>query len=113
MPFNDSFLIKKLKHRRVILFIRIIISFSGIQFAKNELIMFDKKMKHKIFNDLFVLNIAYYHWENLNRGIIIIRGFSLAAKINIIKAAIRFQFKDIDNFINSNHKENKEIMLGK
>ena len=55
MPFNDSFLIKKLKHRRVILFIRIIISFSGIQFAKNEL---GVKMKHKIFNDLFVLNPA-------------------------------------------------------
>ena len=97
---NDSFLIKKLKYRRVILFIRIIISFSGIQLAKIQL---GVKMKHKIFNDLFVLNIAYYHWENLNRGIKIIRGFSLAVKINRIKASIRFQFKDIDNFIHANY----------
>ena len=107
---NDSFLIKKLKYRRVILFIRIIISFSGMQLTKIEL---GVKMKHKIFNDLFVLKIAYYHWESLNRGIKIIRGFSLAVKINRIKASIRFHFKDIDNFIHSNYKENKEIMLGK
>ena len=70
-------------------------------------------MKHKIFNDLFVLKIANYHWESLNRGIKIISGFSIAVKINRIKASIRFWFKDIDNFIHSNYKENKEIMLGK
>ena len=94
----------------VILFIRIIFSFSGIQLAKIEL---GVKMKCKSFNDLFFLKIAYYHWESLNRGIKIIRGFSIAVKINRIKASIRCWFKDIDNFIRSNYKENKEIMLGK
>ena len=69
-------------------------------------------MKHKIFNDLFVLKITIKHWESLNRGIKIIKGFSQAVKINI-KVAIKFNFKDIQNFIHSNYKENKEIMLGK
>ena len=81
-----------------------------IQLAKIEL---GVKMKHIIFNDLFILKIAYYHWESLNRVIKIIRGFFLTVKINRIKASIRFQFKDMDNFIHSNYKENKEIMQGK
>ena len=48
------------------------ITFSGIKFANIEI---GVKMKHKIFNDLFVLEIAYNHWESLDRGIKIIRGF--------------------------------------
>ena len=66
-------------------------------------------MKHKIFNDLFVLEIANNHWGSLNRGIKIIRDFAQVVKKNKIKAAIKFQFRDVDNFVHSNYKENKEI----
>ncbi len=66
-------------------------------------------MKHKIFNDLFVLEIANNHWGSLNRGIKIIRDFAHVVKKNKIKAAIKFQFRDVDNFVHSNYKENKEI----
>ena len=43
-------------------------------------------MKHKIFNDLFVLEIANNHWGSLNRGIKIIRDFAQVVKKNKIKA---------------------------
>ena len=66
-------------------------------------------MKHKIFNDLFVLEIANNHWGSLDRGIKIIRDFAQVVKKNKIKAAIKFQFRDVDNFVHSNYKENEEI----
>ena len=66
-------------------------------------------MKHKIFNDLFVLEIANNHWGSLNRGIKIIRDFAQVVKKNKIKAAIKFQFRDVDNFVHSNYKESEEI----
>ena len=66
-------------------------------------------MKHKIFNDLFVLEIANNHWGSLNRGIKIIRDFARVVKKNKIKAAIKFQFRDVDNFVHSNYKESEEI----
>ena len=37
-------------------------------------------MKHKIFNDLFVLEIANNHWGSLNRGLNIIRDFARVVK---------------------------------
>ena len=66
-------------------------------------------MKHKIFNDLFVLEIANNHWGSLNRGLKIIRDFARVVKKNKIKAAIKFQFRDVDNFVHSNYKQNEEI----
>ena len=66
-------------------------------------------MKHKIFNDLFVLEIANNHWGSLNRGLNIIRDFARVVKKNKIKAAIKFQFRDVDNFVHSNYKQNEEI----
>ena len=53
------------------------ITFSGIKFAN---ISNRVKMKHKIFNDLFVLEIANNHWGSLDRGIKIIRDFAQVVK---------------------------------
>ena len=66
-------------------------------------------MQHKIFNDLFVLELANNHWGSLDRGIKIIRDYAKVVKKNNIKAAIKFQFRDVDNFIHSSYRDNEEI----
>tara|TARA_Y100000389_G_C17455026_1_gene517547 strand:+ start:376 stop:1443 length:1068 start_codon:yes stop_codon:yes gene_type:complete len=66
-------------------------------------------MQNKIFNDLFVLELANNHWGSLDRGIKIIRDFAKVVKKNNIKATIKFQFRDVDNFIHSSYRDNEEI----
>lgn len=59
-------------------------------------------MKKDIFEDLFVLELANNHWGDLGRGQKIITDFSRIVRFNNIKAAIKLQFRDVDNFI---HKD--------
>jgi len=63
-------------------------------------------MNHKIFENLFVLELANNHWGSLDRGKKIISEFSKIVKINKVKASIKLQFRDVDNFI---HKDYKNI----
>lgn len=55
--------------------------------------------KNKIFENLFVLELANNHWGSLDRGKEIVRQFSKVVKDNKVKAAIKLQFRDIDSFI--------------
>ena len=66
-------------------------------------------MKNKIFNDLFVLEIANNHWGSVKRGLEIIKQHSKIVKNNRIKAAFKLQIRDVDNFIHSEFKGNKNI----
>ena len=52
-----------------------------------------------IFEDLFVLELANNHWGDLNRGLRIIKEFGTVVRYNNVRAAIKLQFRDIDNFI--------------
>jgi N-acetylneuraminate synthase len=65
--------------------------------------------KGDIFKDLFVLEAANNHWGDLNRGRKIIQDFATVVRYNNIKAAIKFQFRDVDNFIHPDFKGNEEI----
>lgn len=56
----------------------------------------------EIFDNLFVLELANNHWGKLDRGLEIVEKFSNVIKKNDVKAAIKLQFRDVDNFI---HKE--------
>ena len=51
-------------------------------------------MNHKIFENLFVLELANNHWGSLDRGKKIISEFSKIVKINKVKASIKLQFRD-------------------
>ena len=62
-------------------------------------------MNNKIFEDLFVLELANNHWGSLSRGKQIIREFAKVVKENKIKAAIKLQFRDVDNFIHKDFKQ--------
>jgi len=62
-----------------------------------------------IFNDLFVLEAANNHWGQVERGKKIIQQFGAIVRHNNIKAAIKFQIRDVVNFIHPSFKGNQEI----
>lgn len=71
-------------------------------------------MDNKIFENLFVLELANNHWGSLERGKQIVREFAKVVKENKVKAAIKLQFRDVDNFIHKDFKEDGQgIELGK
>ncbi len=61
---------------------------------------------NNIFNDLFILELANNHWGSVTRGKKIIKQFASVVKANNVKAAIKLQFRDVDNFI---HKDFKSV----
>ena len=66
-------------------------------------------MRNTIFEDLFVLELANNHWGNMERGKKIIDDFSRIVRFNNIKAAIKLQFRDVDNFIHKDFKGRDDI----
>lgn len=52
-----------------------------------------------IFEDLFVLEMANNHLGSLERGLKIVSEFAQVARFNNIRATIKLQFRDVDNFI--------------
>lgn len=61
------------------------------------------------FENLFVLELANNHWGQLERGIKIVRDHGSIARFNNVKAAIKLQFRDIDEFIHPDFKGNEEL----
>lgn len=61
-----------------------------------------------LFENLFVLELANNHWGSVDRGLKIIRDFGTIVRYNNIKAAIKLQFRDVDNFIHPEYKGNQE-----
>lgn len=64
---------------------------------------------NSIFEDLFVLELANNHWGSLERGLKIVRDFSRIVRFNNIKAAIKLQFRDVDNFVHPGFINNQNI----
>jgi N-acetylneuraminate synthase len=52
-----------------------------------------------IFKNLFVLELANNHWGSVERGKQIIKDFALEVVKNKVRAAIKLQFRDVDNFV--------------
>jgi sialic acid synthase SpsE len=63
----------------------------------------------EIFDNLFVLEAANNHWGDTERGKRIIQEFGTVVRFNNVKAAIKFQFRDVENFIHDDFKGNTEI----
>jgi N-acetylneuraminate synthase len=66
-------------------------------------------MDNEIFEDLFVLEMASNHQGNVDRGLAIIDRFSKVVRFNNIRAAIKLQFRDIDNFIHKDFVGREDI----
>lgn len=62
-----------------------------------------------IFENLFVLEMANNHWGSLERGQKIIRDHAIVVRYNNIKAAIKLQFRDVDEFIHPSYKGSCEL----
>ncbi len=65
--------------------------------------------RNQIFDELFVLEIANNHWGKVDRGIRIIEQFSQVVRFNSVKAALKLQFRDVDNFIQKDFKDRSDI----
>jgi sialic acid synthase SpsE len=66
-------------------------------------------MKANIFEDLFVLEMASNHQGSLERGIRIVSSFAKVVRFNNVRAAIKLQFRDIENFIHKDFRERQDI----
>lgn len=60
-----------------------------------------------LFENLFVLELANNHWGKLERGLKIIRDHARIVRYNNVKAAIKLQFRDVDEFIHPDFKGDK------
>ncbi len=66
-------------------------------------------MKNNIFEDLFVLELANNHWGDVERGKKIITDFSRIVRFNNIRAAIKLQFRDVDEFVHKDYRGRDDI----
>ena len=66
-------------------------------------------MNRDIFEDLFVLEMANNHWGDLSRGARIITDYSKIVRFNNVRAAIKLQFRDVDNFIHKDFLKRDDI----
>jgi sialic acid synthase SpsE len=62
-----------------------------------------------IFDELFVLELANNHWGDVERGLRIIKEFSTVVRYNDIRAAIKLQFRDVENFVHKDFVERTDI----
>jgi N-acetylneuraminate synthase len=62
-----------------------------------------------IFEDLFVLELANNHWGSLERGLKIVLDFSKVVRFNGVRAAIKLQFRDVNNFIHKDFRHRQDI----
>jgi sialic acid synthase SpsE len=62
-----------------------------------------------IFENLFVLEAANNHWGSLERGLKLVQDFGIVVRYNNVKAAIKFQFRDVRTFIHDEYKGNKSL----
>ncbi len=64
---------------------------------------------NSLFEDLFVLELANNHWGSVDRGLKIVRDFGAVVQKHGVKAAIKFQFRDVEQFIHPEYRGNKSI----
>ena len=63
---------------------------------------------NQLFEDLFVLELANNHWGSLRRGYKIIDEFGKVVRYNNVKAAIKLQMRDVDNFVHKDFRDTED-----
>lgn len=63
----------------------------------------------RIFDGLFVLELANNHWGRLDRGLRIVNDFARIVRFNNVRAAIKLQFRDVDRFIHKDFRGRQDI----
>jgi N-acetylneuraminate synthase len=67
------------------------------------------QINRNVFEDLFVLEMANNHWGSVRRGQEIIKQFNRVVRYNNVRAAIKFQFRDVDSFIHKDFITRQDI----
>ena len=62
-----------------------------------------------IFEDLFVLELANNHLGRLERGLRIVSDHSRIVRFNNVRAAIKLQFRDVDNFVHRDYRDRQDV----
>lgn len=62
-----------------------------------------------IFEDLFVLELANNHLGSLERGLRIVSEHSRIVRFNNVRAAIKLQFRDVQNFIHRDYRGRQDV----
>lgn len=76
---------------------------------KGDVMSVPSARDREIFENLFVLEAANNHWGSVDRGLKIVRDFGTVVRYNNIKAAIKFQFRQVDDFIHQDFAGNKDV----
>jgi N-acetylneuraminate synthase len=67
-------------------------------------------MKHsRIFEDLFVLELANNHWGRIERGLQIVTDFSRIVRFNNVRAAIKLRLRNVEAFIHRDFRDRDDI----
>lgn len=66
-------------------------------------------IKRDVFEELFVLELANNHWGRLERGKKIVDDFSKVVRYNAVRASIKLQFRDVENFIHPDFRGRTDI----
>ncbi len=66
-------------------------------------------MNREIFENLFILEMTNNHLGDKKRALQIIQEFSQVVRFNNVRAAIKLQFRDIDNFIHKKFRKRTDI----
>src|ERR1041384_2124128 len=66
-------------------------------------------VNRNIFDELFVLELANNHLGKLARGLKIVSDFAKVIRYNNVRAAIKLQFRDVDNFIHKDFRHRTDI----
>jgi N-acetylneuraminate synthase len=66
-------------------------------------------MNRDIFENLFVLEMTNNHQGNLQRGLQIVHEHSRAVRFNNVRAAIKLQFRDVDNFVHKDFRTRNDV----
>jgi N-acetylneuraminate synthase len=61
------------------------------------------------FNELFVLEMANNHLGSVERGLKIINAYGQVVRFNNVRAAIKIQLRDVDNFIHRDFRDRSDI----
>jgi N-acetylneuraminate synthase len=62
-----------------------------------------------VFHELFILELANNHLGDVERGLKIIRQHAQVVRFNNVRATIKLQFRDVDNFIHKDFRARHDI----
>src|SRR2546423_14978666 len=62
-----------------------------------------------IFDSLFVLEVASNHLGKRDRALEIVRQHSRVVRFNNVRAAIKLQFRDVENFVHKDFRDRMDI----